>query len=70
MSETPFLVEWTITISRNGDVTNDAVTFGNSFADVYKGFVAIRAELDRQIAERRNCPYNPKYRSTDPMFAK
>lgn len=55
-----FIVEYTIKIARNGDVTNDVVTHGNSFADVYRAFHAIKAEVQRQIDERRNCPYNPK----------
>ena len=55
------LVTLNISIDREGNVYEDTQTHGNSFADVYKGFIAIKAELDRQIAERRNCPFNPKY---------
>jgi hypothetical protein len=54
-----FVVEYTIKIDRAGNVHNDVATNGNSFADVYRAFHAIRAEVDRQIAERRVCPYNP-----------
>lgn len=55
------IVTYTISIARNGDVTNDVQHYGNSFAEVYRGFVAIKAEVDRQIAKRRVCPFNPKY---------
>jgi hypothetical protein len=27
--------------------------------EVYKAFHAIKEEVDRQIAERRSCPFNP-----------
>lgn len=56
---TEFVVEYTIKIARNGDITNDVVP-GGTFAEVYKAFHAIRAEVDRQIRERRQCPFNPK----------
>lgn len=59
-----FVLEYTIKIARNGDVTNDVATHGNSFAEIYKAFHAVRAEVDRQIAERRNCPFNPIYKDT------
>lgn len=55
------LVTVMFSIGRNGDVVNDTQTHDNSFADVYRGLVAVRAEVDRQINERRNCPYNPAY---------
>lgn len=55
------IVTYTISIDKDGNVYNDTQTHGNSFADVYRAFVAIKAEVDRQIAERRVCPYNPKY---------
>lgn len=54
-----FVVEYTIKISRNGDVYNDVVTNGNTFAEVYKAFHAIRDEVNRQINKRRDCPFNP-----------
>lgn len=54
------LVTWTVGIDRAGNVYDDTQTHGNSFADVYRGFHQIRAEVERQIAERRNCPFNPK----------
>lgn len=61
----------TMTVCRNGDIHEDTQTHGNTFADVYKGFVGIRDEIDRQINERRNCPFNPKTVRTDgePVFA-
>jgi hypothetical protein len=55
------LLTITISIDRDGNVYDDTQTHGNSFADVYRGFVAVRGEIDRQIAERRKCPFNPKY---------
>lgn len=55
------LVTITISIDRDGSVFDDTQTHGNSFAEVYRGMVAIRAEIDRQIAERRACPFNPKF---------
>lgn len=61
------LVTFTVRIDRNGDVTNDTQTHGNSFAEVYRGFHAIRDEVDRQINERRNCPFNPRH-GEEPKF--
>lgn len=55
------IVTYTISIDKDGNVYNDTQTHGSSFAEVYRAFIAIKAEVDRQIAERRNCPYNPKY---------
>lgn len=55
------LVTYTISIDRDGNIHNDTQTHGNSFADVYRGFAAIKEEVDRQIVERRNCPFNPKF---------
>lgn len=59
MNSSEFIVEYTIKIARNGDVTNDVATNGSTFAEVYRAFHAIRDEVDRQIKERRNCPFNP-----------
>jgi hypothetical protein len=53
------IVTYTISIDKDGNVYNDTQTNGSSFAEVYKAFHAIKAEVDRQIAERRNCPYSP-----------
>lgn len=55
------VVTYTISIDREGNVTNDTQTHGSTFAEVYKAFQSIKAEVDRQIAERRNCPFNPAY---------
>jgi hypothetical protein len=57
---TEFVVTYTISIDHCGNVYNDTQTHGSSFAEVYKAFQAIKAEVDRQISERRNCPFNPK----------
>lgn len=59
MSDPDFLVDYHIKIGRDGSVHNDVDTLGNSFADVYRGIVAIRDEVLRQIADRRECPHNP-----------
>lgn len=56
-----FVVTYTISIDREGNVHNDTQTHGSSFAAVYRAFQSIKVEVDRQIAERRNCPFNPKY---------
>lgn len=55
------LLEVTMRVMRNGDIHEDTATHGNSFSDVYRGFHLIKAEVERQIAARRECPYNPKY---------
>ena len=53
------IVTYTISIDKDGNVYNDTQTHGSSFAEVYQAFIAIRAEIDRQISERRKCPFNP-----------
>jgi hypothetical protein len=60
MADNPqFVVTYTISIDRDGNIYNDTQTHGSSFAEVYRAFQAIKTEVDRQIAERRNCPFNP-----------
>ena len=59
------IVTYTISIDERGNIYNDVNTHGNSFATVYWGFCAIKEEVDRQIAERRVCPFNPKYLQPD-----
>ncbi len=49
----------TIAIDRNGNVYEDTQTHGSKWADVYRAFHAIKAEIERQIAERKNCPFIP-----------
>lgn len=56
------VITYTIGIDADGNVHNDTQTHGSTFAEVYRAFQAIKAEVDRQISERRNCPFNPKYR--------
>jgi len=55
------LVTITMSVDEDGNIYDDTQTHGNSFAEVYRGFRCIREELDRQIAGRRQCPFNPKY---------
>lgn len=54
------LLTITFAIGRDGSIHNDTQTHGNSFADVYRAFHAVRNEIDRQIVERRVCPFNPR----------
>jgi hypothetical protein len=60
-ADNPIILEYTIKIAKNGDVENDVVTHGNPFAVIYRAFHDIKREVDRQIAERRNCPFNPAF---------
>lgn len=55
------VVTYTISIDEGGNIYNDVQPFDSSFAEVYKAFLAIKEEVDRQIRERRVCPFNPKY---------
>lgn len=68
MTDLDPIVTYTITIARNGDITNDTQTHGNSFSEVYKAFIAIQSEVTRQIDERRRCPFNPKYGRGEAAF--
>ena len=63
------VVTFTICIDRAGNIHNRTQTHGNTFATAYKAFHQIRDEVDRQIAERRNCPFNPGYGPNDPEAA-
>ena len=53
------IVTYLISIDEDGNVHNDTQTHGSTFAEVYKAFHSIKKEVDRQIEERRNCPFNP-----------
>lgn len=59
------IVTYEISIGRDGTVHNDTRPYDSSFADVYRAFHAIKKEVDRQIAERRNCPFNPLHGLTE-----
>ncbi len=61
------IVTFTVSVDEAGNIWNDTQTHGRSFAEVYQAFHAIKREVDRQIAERRNCPYNPMH-SVEPTF--
>lgn len=49
----------TFRVDRDGNIANDTQTHDKTFAEVYRGFHAVHQEIERQIAERRVCPYNP-----------
>lgn len=58
------LLTMTMGVAVDGEdfhVFDDTQTHESSWADVYKGMVMLRDELNRQLAEGRKCPYNPKY---------
>jgi hypothetical protein len=57
------LITITVGIGRNGDIYEDTQTHGNSWADVYRGMHAVKAEIERLIEQRRECPNNPKCES-------
>ena len=59
MSEPAF--EFHCTILRDGSVVNDNVCHGATFAEAYRHLLAVRDEVDRQIRDRRACPFNPRY---------
>lgn len=57
------LVTLTMSIDIDGDdyhIRDSLQTHGNSFAEVYRGMCMIRDEVQRQINERKKCPFNPK----------
>lgn len=62
------LVTMTLSVDEDGNIYDDTQTHGNSFSEVYRGFLLLRDEIDRQIADRRKCPFNPKYGSGEESF--
>jgi hypothetical protein len=68
MSAKRTIVTFTISIDVDGNVTNDVQPFDSTFAEVYKAFHCIKAEVQRQIAERRNCPFNPLHGTAPVIF--
>jgi hypothetical protein len=60
------VVTFLICVDKEGNIHNDIQTHGHTFAEVYRAFHAIKAEVDRQINERRNCPFNPLH-GTEPV---
>lgn len=57
------LVTMTITAAVDGDnfhMIDSTETHGNSWADVYRGMIMIKEEVERQIADGKKCPFNPK----------
>jgi hypothetical protein len=57
------LVTITLSVEVDGEdfhVHDDTQTHGNAWADVYRGMLILRDELQRQIDERAGCPYHPK----------
>lgn len=62
------VVTFTMTVDRAGNITNDTQTHGNTFAQVYRAFHSIRDEVQRQIDQRRACPFNPLHGTEEPVF--
>jgi hypothetical protein len=54
------LVTMTISVSRDGIAASDVQTHDNSYSEVAVGLSAVRDEINRVFAERKNCPYYPK----------
>lgn len=54
-------VEYTVTQNSEGDLHlhTRVRTFQNDWRGGYRGLLMIKAEVDRQIAERYNCPFHP-----------
>lgn len=63
------IVTYTIGIDEDGNVHNDTQPYDSTFGEVYAAFIAIREEVDRQIRDRRDCPFNPKYGAGEKAFA-
>lgn len=53
------IVTFTVSVDREGNITSRTQTHDSTFADAYRGFHLIKDEVQRQIDERRNCPFNP-----------
>jgi len=56
------LITMTLSVAVDGDdyhVSDSTQTHGNTFAEVYRGMTMIRDEVQRQIDDRRMCPFNP-----------
>lgn len=53
------LVTMLISVNSDGSLTSDVQTHDNSYADVARGLGAIKAEIERVFAERKQCPYYP-----------
>ena len=50
------IVRYTISIDRDGNITNDVEVGDSTFAEVYWAFHRIQQEVKRQITDRRACP--------------
>ena len=53
------LVTMELSVDEDGNIWQDTQTHGNTFAEVYRGTVLLKRELERVIAERRSCPHFP-----------
>jgi hypothetical protein len=62
------ILRFTITIDADGNVTNDTETGKSTFSEVYGAFRQIKAEVERQIADRRDCPFNPSSKIIDQLI--
>lgn len=54
------LITMTLAIDRHGNVYQDTQTHNNTFAEVYRGTMCIKAELERLVQAQRQCPFHPK----------
>ena len=54
------LVTLLIEVKRSGEITSDIKTHDNCYSDVALGLAAVKNEIDRVFAERKNCPFYPK----------
>lgn len=62
------VVTFTISIDIDGNIYNDTQPYDSSFAEVYSAFYKIKEEVQRQIDERRACPFNPLNKEKDRGF--
>lgn len=53
------LVTLTISVDRDGNTTSDLQTHDNSFSEVARGLIAIKAEIERVMNNSKLCPFHP-----------
>lgn len=50
-----------MSIDRDGHIHSRTQTHESTFAEAYRSLIKLREELDRQIAQKKKCPANPKF---------